>query len=44
VGDFSHIPGGANVAYLDGHVEFLRYPTEFPCNIAWAKGIEAAGS
>ena len=23
---FNHIPGGSNVLYLDGHVEFLRYP------------------
>ena len=42
VGDFSHIPGGANVLYMDGHVVFLRYPTEFPVNVAWAKVIEAA--
>jgi prepilin-type N-terminal cleavage/methylation domain-containing protein/prepilin-type processing-associated H-X9-DG protein len=29
--DFSHVPGGANVLYLDGHVEFLRYPADrFP--------------
>ena len=29
---FSHIPGGANVLYMDGHVEFIRYPsTKFPC-------------
>ncbi|HNR34129.1 MAG TPA: DUF1559 domain-containing protein [Candidatus Hydrogenedentes bacterium] len=24
--DFNHVPGGANVLYMDGHVEFLRYP------------------
>ncbi len=29
--DFSHAPGGGNVLYLDGHVEFLLYPNErFP--------------
>ena len=28
--DFNHLPGGANVLYMDGHVEFLRYPTEWP--------------
>ena len=29
--DFSHVPGGGNVLYLDGHVEFLKYPaTRFP--------------
>ncbi len=31
---FNHIPGGANVLYMDGHVEFLKYvPTsDTPCN------------
>jgi len=24
IGQFSHIPGGANVLYMDGHVEFIR--------------------
>lgn len=24
-GAFNHIPGGSNVLYLDGHVDFLRY-------------------
>ena len=23
---FNHVPGGCNVLYMDGHVEFLRYP------------------
>jgi prepilin-type processing-associated H-X9-DG protein len=27
---FNHIPGGANVLYMDGHVEFIRYPGRFP--------------
>jgi prepilin-type processing-associated H-X9-DG protein len=26
--DFSHMPGGCNVLYMDGHVEWLRYPNE----------------
>ena len=26
VGDFNHVPGGANVLFMDGHVEFDRYP------------------
>ncbi len=25
---FNHIPGGTNVLYMDGHVEFRRYPGE----------------
>jgi len=24
--EFNHIPGGANVMFMDGHVEFFRYP------------------
>ncbi len=29
--DFSHIPGGGNVLYMDGHVRFIKYPAEeFP--------------
>jgi len=23
---FNHVPGGSNVLYLDGHVDFIRYP------------------
>ena len=26
--NFNHVPGGSNVLYMDGHVEFLRYPNE----------------
>ena len=26
----NHVPGGANVLYMDGHVEFLKYPSEYP--------------
>jgi len=30
-GSFNHVPGGCNVLYMDGHVEFVRYPSEdFP--------------
>ena len=24
--DFNHVPGGANILFMDGHVEFRRYP------------------
>ncbi|NIA12827.1 MAG: DUF1559 domain-containing protein [Nitrospiraceae bacterium] len=27
---FNHIPGGCNVLYLDGHVEFVRYKSKLP--------------
>lgn len=30
--DFSHVPGGSNVLYMDGHVELIRYPTKSPVN------------
>ncbi len=28
--NFNHLPGGANVLYLDGHAEFLPFPSRFP--------------
>jgi prepilin-type N-terminal cleavage/methylation domain-containing protein/prepilin-type processing-associated H-X9-DG protein len=27
---FNHIPGGCNVLYMDGHVDFIRYKSAFP--------------
>ena len=31
--NFNHVPGGANVLYMDGHVAFVRSPgDEFPVN------------
>lgn len=30
VAQFNHVPGGANVLYLDGHVEYVQYPSEAP--------------
>jgi len=32
--NFNHVPGGSNVLYMDGHVEFKRYPGDFPVNAA----------
>jgi prepilin-type N-terminal cleavage/methylation domain-containing protein/prepilin-type processing-associated H-X9-DG protein len=34
-GKFNHIPGGGNVLYADGHVEFIRYPGEWPYAKMW---------
>ncbi len=33
---YNHVPGGSNVLYQDGHVEFLRYPSEYPASRTWA--------
>ena len=30
----NHVPGGGNVLYLDGHVEFIKYPTIAPFSVA----------
>jgi prepilin-type N-terminal cleavage/methylation domain-containing protein/prepilin-type processing-associated H-X9-DG protein len=27
---FNHAPGGCNVLYMDGHVNFIKYPGEYP--------------
>ena len=32
VGNYNHVPGGSNVLYMDGHVEFQRYPGRFPAS------------
>ena len=44
-GGFNHIPGGCNVLYMDGHVDFVRYPSEdFPvseeCATIFQRGAE----
>jgi prepilin-type N-terminal cleavage/methylation domain-containing protein/prepilin-type processing-associated H-X9-DG protein len=49
---FNHVPGGANVMWMDGHVEFIKFGSEFPiknttspggagANLSWQFG--AAG-
>ncbi len=31
---FNHMPGGANCLYMDGHVEYVKYPSEkIPCTV-----------
>ena len=35
---YNHVPGGSNVLFMDGHVEFKKYPsTEFPVNEGYAR-------
>jgi len=39
VKNFNHVPGGANVLYMDGHVEWVRYPGPSPVNFLWATAV-----
>jgi prepilin-type N-terminal cleavage/methylation domain-containing protein/prepilin-type processing-associated H-X9-DG protein len=40
---FNHLPGGSNVLYFDGHVQFLRYPSEHPVTRVYAAVISQLG-
>ncbi|MBX7259323.1 MAG: DUF1559 domain-containing protein [Candidatus Hydrogenedentes bacterium] len=42
--DFNHIPGGANILYMDGHVSFIKYPGEGIASRAFASLVTLAGS
>jgi prepilin-type N-terminal cleavage/methylation domain-containing protein/prepilin-type processing-associated H-X9-DG protein len=37
--NFNHVPGGANVLYMDGHVEFIKFPGPPPVNALWATAV-----
>ena len=37
VSHFNHVPGGSNLLFMDGHVEFVRYPGPPPINRAMAE-------
>ena len=34
---FNHLPGGSNVLYMDGHVDYLRFPGEHPATRVYAQ-------
>ena len=34
---FNHVPGGCNILYMDGHVEFEKYPGKTPVSVAYAE-------
>ena len=34
---FNHVPGGSNVLYLDGHVEFVKYVGEDPVGVGGSR-------
>lgn len=39
---FNHIPGGCNVLFMDGHVEFVKYNAVDVCAISNGDAVEAA--
>jgi prepilin-type processing-associated H-X9-DG protein len=40
-GEYNHVPGGGNVLYMDGHVEFRKYDPvgKFPINNAFGNSV-----
>jgi prepilin-type N-terminal cleavage/methylation domain-containing protein/prepilin-type processing-associated H-X9-DG protein len=38
---FNHVPGGCNVLYMDGHVEFVRWGSGPPCWLPEGSGAKA---
>jgi prepilin-type N-terminal cleavage/methylation domain-containing protein/prepilin-type processing-associated H-X9-DG protein len=41
---FNHLPGGCNVLFMDGHVEFSKYPAAWPASPLLAAAIGAFSS
>ena len=37
---YNHVPGGANCLYMDGHIEWLKYPGVFPVSRLWAELVD----
>lgn len=42
-GRFMHVPGGANVGFMDGHVEFARYPSSSPKHFMVSQSAQLDG-
>lgn len=38
---FNHVPGGCNILYLDGHVEFVRFQEKAPVTLGEIRGNTA---
>jgi prepilin-type N-terminal cleavage/methylation domain-containing protein/prepilin-type processing-associated H-X9-DG protein len=36
---FNHLPGGGNALFMDGHVEFMKYPSTYPISRTWIEVI-----
>ena len=41
---FNHVPGGGNILFMDGHVEFMRYPSGPPLLPSFASIIGILGA
>jgi prepilin-type N-terminal cleavage/methylation domain-containing protein/prepilin-type processing-associated H-X9-DG protein len=41
--NFNHLPGGSNILYLDGHVEFHKYPDDTPAGWPISQAALLAG-
>jgi prepilin-type N-terminal cleavage/methylation domain-containing protein/prepilin-type processing-associated H-X9-DG protein len=41
ISQFNHVPGGGNILFMDGHVQFEKYPGRFPYTIAFAQATSA---
>ena len=39
VNNYNHVPGGSNVLFMDGHVEFIKYPGDQPVSEAMARAV-----
>lgn len=39
IDNYNHVPGGCNVLYMDGHVEFVKYPTKQPVSKGMALAV-----
>jgi len=37
--NYNHVPGGSNVVFMDGHVEFIKYPGKYPLEQAFVTQI-----
>ncbi len=41
---FNHVPGGVNALYMDGHVEFIKYPGVWPASPLYAALMGSFGT
>lgn len=40
---YNHVPGGMNCLYMDGHVAYIRYPGNYPCDEYLAGKLSKGG-